>query len=120
MTDNINKLKDEHFRQLNAYRDLPAYKEADDYEARAAFFATTVGRKWEIDAELYEEFLNILPPIGWRGDSFHMGEFLFDDITHKYSREDDRYFCEVVYYPLRPDRAAKASAAPGKPAPGDG
>lgn len=45
-------LRDEHFRQLNAYKDMPTYRTADGYEARAAFFATTVGRKWEIDAVL--------------------------------------------------------------------
>ena len=39
-----------------------------------------------------------------------MDEFLFDDITHKFSREGDRYSCEAVYYPPRP--AHRANPAP--------
>ncbi len=119
MPNNNISVRDEHFRQLNIYKDLPAYKAVDGYEARAAFFATTIGRRWEIDADLYDEFLNILPPLGWRGHSFYMGEFLFDDITHKFSRIGDRYFCEVAPYPPRPALAPSVASSP-KPAPGDG
>ena len=104
----------EHFRQLNAYKDDPAYRTLEGYEDRAIFFAKTVGRRWEIDAAIYDDALNILPPLAWRGDTFYMREFLFDDITHKFSREGDRYFCEVAYFPPRP--GPRANPAPiGKP-----
>ena len=101
----------EHYRQLNAYKDDPAYSMDAGYEERAAFFAGTVGRKWEINEAIYDEALDMLPPLAWRGDSFYFAEFLFDDITHRFSREGDRYFCEVAYFPPRPP-ARSTTATP--------
>ena len=107
--DQTETVRDAQFRQLNAHREDPAYPALDGYEDRVAFFATQVGRKWEIDAALYDEFLNLLPPRAYQGDSFVMREFLFDDITHRFSRADDRHFCGVVAWPPRPTPAVAAA-----------
>jgi hypothetical protein len=111
MPDPSTNVRDAHYRQLNAYRDDPAYKALDGDEDRIAFFATQIGHKWEIDAALYDEFLDLLPPLGHRADSFYLSEFLFDDITHRFTREGERYFCEVAYYPPRPSGRAEAAPA---------
>lgn len=102
MNSDHQSISDRHYRNLNAYKDDPAYKTLEGYEERVAFFATFVGQKWEIDETVYEEAFEIVPPLGVRGDSFYLGEFLFDDITHKFSREGGRVFCEVAHFPPRP------------------
>lgn len=104
-----------HIRQLNAYTTDPEYLTLKRYEDRAAFFEKQIGRRWEIDEAIYNEFLEMLPPMGWRGDSFYMSEFTFGDITSKFSREGDRYFCEVATFPPRP--AARPVTAGPVPAP---
>src|SRR5271156_902817 len=43
----------------------------------------------------------MLPPLAWQGGSFYMSEFTFGDITAKYTKEGDRYFCEFAHYPAR-------------------
>lgn len=113
MNESSQRLWDERYRQFNAYRDDPAYRKLVGHEARVAYFARHVGARWEIDEAIYNEFLNILPPLGWRGDSFYLCEFLFDDITHRFSREGERFFCEVAYYPPRP--AAKMGGSSTRP-----
>jgi len=102
MSSSADQIREKHYRQLNAYQDDLAYRVLEGYEELVTYFASTVGRRWEIDEAIYDEALNILPPLGWRGDTFYMREFLFDDITHKFSREGDRYFCEVAHFPPRP------------------
>jgi hypothetical protein len=105
----------EHFRRMNAYRDNPTYKSLETDNEREAFFAGEVGRKWETNEAVYDEFLNLLPPMGWRGGSFYMSEFLFGDITHRFSHEGDRNFCEVANYPPRaaPGARPQGPADPG-------
>lgn len=39
--------------------------------------------------------------IGWRNVAFFMSEFTFGDITAKYTKEGDRYFCELARFPER-------------------
>lgn len=91
--------RERHYVNLNYYRDLPGYAESrTTYEAMQAFFAGIVGHRWEITEEIYDEFLDMLPPLGWQGGAFYMREFTFDDITTKYSREGGRYFCEFARY----------------------
>lgn len=79
---------DEHYARLNVYPAQPV-----------------VGERWEIDAETYWYFLEVLPPMDWkRGpgvESFLMSEMHDDDVTSKYSHEwddgsGDRYFHEWV------------------------
>jgi hypothetical protein len=64
-----------------------------------------MGEKWEIDEGVYGHFLESFgPPLGWTGpeghsESFYSSEFESDDVTTKYTREGDRYFCEFAEYP---------------------
>ena len=109
MPDQPESTNDAHIRQLNAYTTDPEYLTLRSYEDRAAFFEKQIGRRWEIDAAIYDEFLEMLPPLGWRGDTFFIREFTFSDITSKFSREGDRYFCEVATFPPRPTPAVAAA-----------
>ena len=93
------ELKTQHYANLNYYHNLPSYAESRvSYEAMQAFFAQIVGHRWEINEEIYDEFLHMLPPLGWQNGAFYMMEFTFDDITTKFSREGDHYFCEFARY----------------------
>lgn len=94
-------LRDEHFKRLNAYRasrEYAAYATTigATLPAITAELPTLLGKRWAIDARIYNEFLEILPPMRWRGGSFLMREFTFGTITAKYTQEGDRYYCEFV------------------------
>ena len=115
MPDQPESVYDAHIRQLNAYSKDPDYLALKTCEDRAAYFERQIGRRWEIDAAIYEEFLDMLPPLGWRGDSFYMSEFTSGDITNKFTREGDRYFCEVATYPPRPAARRPTTAATPEP-----
>lgn len=115
MSDQPESLYDAHISELNAYTRDPEYLKLVTYEDREAFFEKQIGRRWEIDEAIYDEFLEMLPPMGWRGNTFYMREFTFGDITSKFSREGDRYFCEVATYPPRP--AARSAATAPAPEP---
>lgn len=99
---NHEEIKARHYERLNHYRELPGYAESrESYEAMQEFFAQIVGTRWEIDEEIYDDFLNMLPPLGWRGGVFYMREFTFDDITTKFTKEGSRYYCEFARFPGR-------------------
>ena len=103
-------LKKRHFERLNAYRlsaEFAEYAGAIGGDVPAGPLPSLVGARWEIDRDIYEEFLEMLPPLGWRGGTFYMCEFSFGDITAKFTREGDRYFCEHAHYPPR-----RATAVP--------
>lgn len=92
--------RDDHFKRLNSYRNSREYADyartvGIDLPERADL-PTLIGARWAIDERIYNEFLNILPPLNWRGGSFLMREFTFGSITAKYTKEGDRYFCEFV------------------------
>lgn len=72
--------RSQHFANLNHYRDhnLPAYR--------------MLGMFWEIDAAIYEEFLEMLPPAYCAG-GFRMIEKLTDDIAATYIKIQGRYWC---------------------------
>lgn len=101
---------DDENKRLTHFFNMNNYHHSSEYQA----FARTVGlpvpagqqpsllgERWEIDEAIYDEFLNMLPPLGWRGDVFYVSEFTFDDITVKFSKEGDQYFAEHARYPAR-------------------
>jgi hypothetical protein len=72
--------RSQHFANLNHYREqgLPA--------------DTSLGNWWEIDAAIYEEFLELLPPeYCWGG--FRLIEKLTGSIAATYLKLGDRYWC---------------------------
>jgi hypothetical protein len=103
----LMSLRDEHFKRLNAYRDSREYVEyatkigVDTTEIIAKYkstgeLKTLLNTSWSIDANIYNEFLNMLTPLNWRYGSFLMREMCFGTITTKYMRMGDRYFCMFV------------------------
>ena len=93
-----------HFERLNSYRNSVEYAEYAreiGAEVPQGNFPSLLGNRWEIDEAIYHEFLEMLPPLGWRNGSFFMSEFSFDDITAKFTREGDKYFCEFARFPER-------------------
>jgi hypothetical protein len=70
------------------------------------------GERWEINKVLWWEHLETFAEVlgftatpepggadGWATASFYSPEFRRDDITTKYTKDGDRYFCEIVRYP---------------------
>src|SRR6202000_2216614 len=78
-----------HFVFLNDYRYSKEYQEWNASiggPAPQADLEPIIGLRWDIDEAIYNEFLGMLPPLGWNGSSFYMSEFSFSNITTKYSR----------------------------------
>ncbi len=99
-----DEIRNRHFARLNSYRHSAEYAEyAREIGAPVpeGELPKLIGDRWEIDAETYHEFLEVLPPMGWRGGSFYMSEFSFGDITAKFSKEADKYYCEFARFPER-------------------
>jgi len=101
-------MRDNHFRRLGAYRDSKEYADyarAIGYPAPLGELPSLIGDRWEIDAETYDEFLNVLPPLRAPGSghnsSFYMSEFCFGDITTKYTQEGHKYYAEFARFPER-------------------
>ncbi|HEY7330682.1 MAG TPA: hypothetical protein VH592_23785 [Gemmataceae bacterium] len=72
-----------------------------------------LGKRWEIDEKTYMEFLEVLPPLAYHDGSFYLSEFTFGDITTKYTKEGDRYYCEFARY--QPQRQQPVETPWGHP-----
>ncbi len=97
-------IRKNHFERLNAYRHSAEYAEYAKHigaEVPEGDLPCLIGNRWEIDGDVHREFLEMLPPLGWRGNTFFMREFTFDDITAKFSKDGDKYYCEFSRYPER-------------------
>jgi hypothetical protein len=97
-----DEIRKNHFARLNGYRqsaEYAAYARTIGAEVPQGDLPSLLGNRWEIDEAVYDEFLGMLPPMGWRGGAFYMSEFSFDDITAKFSKDGDRYYCEFARYP---------------------
>ena len=75
----------QHFVNLNAHRPGQA--------------ASRVGDVWRIDEEIYDHFLEILPPLDWRGSSFLISEALAGDIHSAYFECDGSLYSGFVRRP---------------------
>ena len=99
---NHDQLRTRHFERLNDYRNSVEYQASPScYQQPTGDLKTLIGDRWEIDEEIYMDFLEMLPPLGWQGGVFYMCEFSFDDITAKFTKEGDRFYCEFARYPSR-------------------
>lgn len=97
---NHDQLRTRHYERLNDYRNSVEYQASPCcYQLPTGELKTLIGSRWEIDEEIYDDALNCLPPLGWRGGVFYIREFTFDDITAKFTKEGDRYYCEFARYP---------------------
>lgn len=99
-----DEIRKQHFQRLNNYHHSSEYAEYAKQigaEVPKGSLPSLLGDKWEIDRETYQEFLEVLPPLGWEGGTFYMCEFSFDDITAKFSKKGDKYYCEFARCPER-------------------
>lgn len=98
------ELRKHHFERLNAYRnsqEYAAYARDVGAEVPSGPLPSLIGDRWEIDRDIYQEFLEVLPPLGWKGGTFYLSEFSFGNVTAKFTKEGERYFCEFARYPSR-------------------
>ncbi len=99
-----DEMRKRHYERLNSYRHSAEYAQYANLigaEAPRGELPSLLGIRWEIDSEIYHEFLDMLPPLGWRGNTFFMSEFCFDDITTKFSKDGNKFYCEFARYPER-------------------
>jgi len=59
------------------------------------------GLKALIDEKTYWHFLECLPPLRFDGNVFYMSEFLIGNLTLRFWKEEEAYFCEVVQLNLK-------------------
>jgi len=99
-----DEIRKRHFKRLNSYRHSMEYAEYarknGDGVARGGL-PRLIGDRWEIDEAIYNEFLGMFPPLGWRHNGFFLSEFSFGDVTTRYTKDGDRFFCEFARYPER-------------------
>ncbi|NOG70447.1 hypothetical protein [Roseicella sp. DB1501] len=99
---NAEDIRANHYARLNDYRNTREYAEwyrSISGEPPAGERPSLLGQRWEIDEAIYDEFLNMMPPLHWRGGSFYCMEECFDDYHAKFSREGGQYFCEYARLP---------------------
>ncbi|RWM86483.1 MAG: DUF1419 domain-containing protein [Mesorhizobium sp.] len=85
-----------HFVNLNRYQ-----REGQQAE-------WMLGKFWQIDAQIYDEFLNLLPPI-YCGGGFRMCERLTRDIAATYFKVGDDYWCGFTdLTDTRPEKLLRA------------
>ena len=74
---------------FKSYKELNKEIHKRDYE-------NIKGLKAEISEDEYNFFLNVLPPLKWKDESFILSECLTENLYHKFFIEDNKYFCEIV------------------------
>jgi len=94
------ELRTEHFKRLNAYRASKEYQESPYcFQKIEGDLPNLLGNRWEIDEEIYWEFLEILPPLAYnKRGGFYMSEFCFDNITTLFTKANGKYYCEFARY----------------------
>lgn len=96
-------LRATHFARLNAYtrtREYAEWYQTIGGPAPAADLPSLAGQRWEIDEAIYDEFLEMMPPIYAPGGFFTCEE-TFDGYHARFTREGDRYYCEFARLPRR-------------------
>ena len=103
--------RERHYELLNDYkgtREYAAYslavrgmikfEQAASHAVEYPGLPSMLEQEWEVTREIYEEALNCMPPMGWRGDTFHICEYVFDNITTKFFKRDGKFFCTHARY----------------------
>ena len=115
---NHDEIRKSHSERLRSYRqssEFAAYAREMGAEIPQGNLPSLLGKRWEIDEQTYWEFLEVLPPLAHRGGSFYLSEFIFDNITTKYTKEGDKYYCEFARYPAREESQHPTSTPWGHP-----
>ncbi len=56
----------------------------------------SAGQYFETTREIYEYFLNVLPPMDYTADGFSMSEFATDTLTDAFLRVSGRFYCLCI------------------------
>ncbi len=56
----------------------------------------SAGQYFETTGEIFDYFLNVLPPLDWTADAFSMREFSTGTLTDAFVRHDGRFFCLCI------------------------
>lgn len=56
----------------------------------------SAGQYFETTGEIFDYFLNVLPPLDWTADAFSMSEFSTGTLTDAFVRHDGRFFCLCI------------------------
>jgi hypothetical protein len=100
----LEAVRSAHFERLNGYRnssEYAAFARRIGIEPPEGDQPSLLGARWEITQSIYDEFLEMLPPLGFNGAAFFFREFCFDDITTKFTKSGDAYYCEFARFPTR-------------------
>lgn len=54
------------------------------------------GQYFETTRELYDYFLNLLPPMDYTADGFSMSEYATDTLTDAFLRVSGRFYCLCI------------------------
>ena len=76
-------------KMFKTYEELRAEVRKRDYQ-------DIKGLKAKITEEDYDNFLNVLPPLGWKKNTFYLSEFLSGDLTYNFSRVGKQCYCDVA------------------------
>ncbi len=96
--DEVRKRHFDHLRNYLHSAEYAEYVREIGANTPQAPLPSLLGKRWEIDEKTYVEFLEVLPPLAYHNGSFYLSEFTFGDITTKYTKEGDRYYCEFARY----------------------
>ncbi len=102
-------IRENHYKRMNAYRNSCEYQEyaksigyaVDQSTVQPSLF----GNRWEINEAIYWDFMEMLPPVYCKG-GFYMIELTFDNITNKFTKEGEKYYCEFARIPSRKELVA--------------
>lgn len=68
-------------------------------------FPATPGTKWPVTEQIYNHFLEVLPPLNWKGSSFMMSEAHHHTdkgvVRSRYFKENGLYWHEYVEVPFK-------------------
>jgi hypothetical protein len=60
-----DELRKRHYERLNDYRNSVEYQASPCcYQKPTGDLKALLGDRWEIDEEIYDDFLDMLPPLG--------------------------------------------------------
>ena len=96
--DEVRKRHSDHLRNYLHSAEYAEYVKESAADIPQGPLPSLLGKRWEIDEKTYMEFLEVLPPLAYHNGSFYLSEFTFGDITTKYTKEGDRYYCEFARY----------------------
>ena len=79
------------------------YQNLNDYQRNGYPAHLMAGKFWQIDEQIYDEFLGMLPPVYCPG-GFRMCENLTGDIAATYLKLGSHYWCAMTDHVVTPPK----------------